>query len=341
MKRPVVILLHCAYWLLYLLLLTVMFLVITVQSKEVSAAAVRSLAPLLSLLVAPNMLAFYGFYFVLFPAFLSRQKIVALLFSGTLVCALSAILAAATSVVFFGLSQAIFTDATEFSLMFGFLFFIAAIHGGIALIIRGFVTWYDEIKLKEELSRKNFEMESALVRSQIDPHFLFNTLNNIDTLIACDPTRASDYLNQLSDILRYMVYDTRVEKIALSTEIAYIEKYLMLQKIRTANDNYVNFSVTGDISGFQIAPMIFFPFIENAFKHTENDKNATRIEIKILVENDAVIFRCQNSYQPDRNKIAGVGNELIKRRLELLYPNSHSLHIADENDTYEVKLTLK
>ncbi len=109
-------------------------------------------------------------------------------------------------------------------------FLIAAIHGGIALVIRGFITWYDEIKLKEELVNKSFEMELALIKSQINPHFLFNTINNIDVLISKDAGKASEYLNKLSDILRYMVYETKTEKIFLAKELNYIGKISRIAK---------------------------------------------------------------------------------------------------------------
>src|ERR1044071_687955 len=117
-------------------------------------------------------------------------------------------------------------------------------------------------------------MELALIKSQINPHFLFNTINNIDVLIAKDSAKASEYLNKLSGILRYMIYETRNEKISLAGELDYIEKYLELQKIRTANPDYVNFQISGEANNLKIAPMILFPFIENAFKHTENKKNS-------------------------------------------------------------------
>src|SRR6185369_10818343 len=99
-----------------------------------------------------------------------------------------------------------------------------------------------------------------------------------------DAARASEYLNKLSDILRYMVYETKTEKIQLARELTYIEKYLELQKIRTTNPDYVNYSVTGEEGNLMIAPMIFFPFIENAFKHTENKKSSNSINIKISIE---------------------------------------------------------
>ena len=186
-------------------------------------------------------------------------------------------------------------------------------------------------------------MELELIKSQINPHFLFNTINNIDVLIAKDAARASAYLNKLSDIMRFMLYETKTEKITLDKELTYIEKYIDLQKIRTSNMNYVNYYVVGDSSNLMIAPMLFIPFIENAFKHTENKKVENAINIKIIIEKEMIIFDCENYYtketqvKPDQS---GLGNELIQKRLTLLYPNKHTLEIINKNNTYKVKLVL-
>ena len=342
MKKAVVVFVHCGYWLIYLLLLAVIFAIAQTQIGK-TPPDLRSLFPLLVLCVAPNLVSFYAFYFLLFPRFLVRQKIFALIIFGTLAGLVSAFSGAFVALLFFGFEQTIFRDAREFSVLTASLFSIAAIHGGIALVIRGFITWFDEIKLKEELARKNFEMELALIKSQINPHFLFNTINNIDVLITKNPKLASAYLNRLSGILRYMVYETRAEKISLAAELDYIEKYLELQKIRTTNPDYVNFQITGAADNFQIAPMILFPFVENAFKHTENKKNSNRIRIKVSIEKDKLVFECENSYQtnPDKNRdFGGLGNALVEKRLMLTYPEKHVLEIADGEGIYKVKLTL-
>ncbi len=342
MKRTIVVLLHGSYWLIYLLLLSVIFAVAETQVRR-APPNLRSLFPLVILCVAPNLISFYSFYFLLFSRFLGRKKIFALIIFGASVCLISAFSGAFISVVFFGFEQVIFSDAREFFSLTASLFVIAAIHGGIALVIRGFITWYEEIKLKEELAQRNFEMEMALIKSQINPHFLFNTLNNIDVLITKKAGLASEYLKKLSDILRYMVYETKTDKISLAKELDYIEKYLELQKIRTTNPNYVIFEVTGDAGNLTIAPMIIFPFIENAFKHTENKKNYHSILIRVSIEERKIIFECENSYQanPDRRRgFGGLGNELIKRRLMLTYPEKHSLKIAERDGIYKVELTL-
>jgi len=220
---------------------------------------------------------------------------------------------------------------------------IGVICGIVALVIKGFVTWFNEIKLKEALKEKNYEMEMALIKSQLDPHLLFNTINNIDALILKDRVAASDYLNKLSDIMRFMLYETKPIQILLSKEIEYIEKYIALQKIRTSNSDYVHLTITGNIGSKQIAPMIFIPFIENAFKHANNKKLENAISIEISVMAQKIQFRCENKFdskpsarQPD----SGLGNELIQKRLNLIYAEKHMLEVTKTEDLYSVNLTI-
>jgi two-component system, LytTR family, sensor kinase len=342
-KRTLVVLIHCGYWLVYLLLFSVIIAAAGAQARRPLPTPLLPPLSLVVLCVSPNLISFYSFYFLLAPRLLARRNVFALVLFGVPVCLLSAVFGALLSPAFFGFGQPIFTDAREFLVLTATLFAVCAVHGGAALVLRGFVAWYDEVTLKEELSRRNFETELALIKSQINPHFLFNTINNIDVLIARDPKLASEYLNKLSDILRYMVYETKAETIPLATELGYIEKYVELQKIRTANPGYVRFEVAGDAGGMRVAPMLLFPFIENAFKHTEGRKSSHSIRIKVSVESNGLLFECENSYGANTDgghDFGGLGNELVKRRLALSYPGRHSLEVADDGSTYRVKLTL-
>ncbi len=223
------------------------------------------------------------------------------------------------------------------------LFLIALVNGVMGFVLKGFVTWYSDLKLMEELNKKNYEMELALVKNQINPHFLFNTINNIDVLIMKDAAQASAYLNKLSDIMRFMLYETKTEKIPLSKELTYIEKYIDLQKIRTSNTNYVNYKVEGDADDLLIAPMLFIPFIENAFKHAENKKLDNAVNIKINISKEMITFECENKFNEgasNNDEQSGLGNELIAKRLQLLYPNKHTLDVSNKNQTYYVKLVV-
>ena len=222
--------------------------------------------------------------------------------------------------------------------------FIATITGIPALVVKGFITWFDEIKLKETLQQKNHEIEMALIKSQLDPHFLFNTLNNIDVLILKDATEASNYLNKLSDILRFMLYETKTDEILLRKEIEYIEKYIELQKIRTANANYVRFLVEGNPANITIAPMVFIPFIENAFKHSTNKKIDNAINVQLFITKENILFVCENKFDSNRKVVQesnGLGNDLIQKRLHLIYPDRHQLEIDKKTTLYSVKLTIK
>ncbi len=181
----------------------------------------------------------------------------------------------------------------------------------------------------------------ALIKSQIDPHFLFNTINNIDILIEKDASKASDYLNKLSDIMRFMLYETKTDKIPLQKEWAYVEKYIELQKIRIANPNAVVYGLEGSVENVTIAPMIFIPFVENAFKYSESIKADKAIFIKIKVEKNNIAFECNNHFSNDdfaQKEFSGLGNDLITKRLSLMYGDKHTLQISNENNLYKVKL---
>ena len=143
--------------------------------------------------------------------------------------------------------------------------------------------------------------------------------------------------------MRFMLYETKTEKIPLTKELTYIEKYIDLQKIRTPNINYINYHVEGDWDNLVIAPMLFIPFIENAFKHSENKKLDNAVNIKLAINKEMIIFECENKYSEGvDNKLeqSGLGNELIAKRLQLLYPNKHTLEVSNKNLTYSVKLVV-
>jgi LytS/YehU family sensor histidine kinase len=162
-------------------------------------------------------------------------------------------------------------------------------------------------------------------------------------LIEKDATMASAYLNRLSHIMRFMLYETKTEKISFQKELEYIEKYIELQKIRTANANYVNYTVKGTGENLQITPMLFIPFIENAFKHAENRKIDNGIEIHFEVVGGKIIFECNNTCRSNDELLQeynGLGNELMTKRLQLLYPDKHQLSINRTPTTYKVKLEI-
>jgi hypothetical protein len=196
----------------------------------------------------------------------------------------------------------------------------------------------------QKLAKENLQSELALLKNQINPHFLFNTLNNIDSLIKNNTEKASETLVKLSDILRYMIYDTNVAKVHLSDEIRHIESYIDLQKIQFANRELVSLSITGNPENILIAPMLFIPFVENAFKHCTDKSILHAIQFSFTIRDNSVNFESVNisdrTQRMNKDEASGVGLKIVRRRLEIIYPGRHSLSIKEENRTFSVNLSI-
>lgn len=344
MRRAFVILLHIGYWLMYLLLVFLFLLIASNRQHVPMLQLVRTLflSPLTIIAVLPAVVSFYIFYSILFPRFLQTKRLLKLLLSG--IC--TVVLSGAVAMVWMLALVAGKTHNPGISDILGMLAFLsvlAAINGIIAMVMRGFISWYADIRIKKELENKNLETELALVKSQINPHFLFNTIHNIDILIGVDAARASSYLNQLSDMLRFTLYEAGTDEVALARELSYIRQYVELQKIRTANAKYVEFEVSGDVDAVMVRPMILISLVENAFKHSAGISDGCVIRIRVVLIEQELIFYCENRYRYNENsnhQEGGLGNELLKKRLRLSYPGKHQLQIDADEAWYRVQLKL-
>ena len=351
MKKSIVVLLHLGYWIGYFLIISFIYSLVRMSPGGGQNPLLLFLKMALGFAIIPSIVAFYSAYLFLFPKYLSQKKLPTFFAFGFLTVIICAVLGELVLSLLIGgvgdggRGKLIFPNYEPSEIMVA-LFLIAVfatVHGAFGLLVKGFITSYNDITLKEELNKKNYETELALMKAQINPHFLFNTINNIDVLIQKDATKASEYLNKLSDIMRFMLYETKTEKIELSKELSYIEKYIELQKIRTSNTNYIKYEVKGSTDNILIEPMLFIPFIENAFKHSENKKIDNAVNVSIVIEKDKLIFTCENIYSSSpqfKPEYSGLGNELIKRRLALLYPNKHTFTITNKNEVYNVNLIL-
>jgi hypothetical protein len=203
-----------------------------------------------------------------------------------------------------------------------------------------FKKWINDVQRMYELQQVNMRSELAQLKSQLNPHFLFNTLNNVNVLTQTNPQKASQVLLGLSDLLRYQLYESNQENILLSKDIGFINNLLALEKIRK-NDFTYEVKVEGNANNIKLPPFLFMPFVENAVKHGASSVGHCYINVLFHVNEKQLHFRAENSKPPVKaNLPGGLGLRNISRRLELLYPGRHDLKITDTKEKYIVNLTL-
>lgn len=220
--------------------------------------------------------------------------------------------------------------------------FMSAFLAGIALLVhhvrRSMVI---KRQLKEE-QQKRTEAELEWLKNQLNPHFLFNTLNNISSLVQIDADKAQDAIAQLSDLLRYAMYESRHETVPLQGEVEFMRNYIDLMKLRCNDKTEVitSFDVRQDM---EIAPLLFISLIENAFKHGVSSSRPSKIDISLLQSDNELVFNCDNTNYPkddaDRSG-SGIGLENTRRRLELMYHGRYDWEQSLENDIYHVRIIL-
>jgi len=220
----------------------------------------------------------------------------------------------------------------------------------LALSIKLTKNWMRTRKREQDLEKEKLETELKFLRSQMNPHFLFNTINSIFVLIHKNPSMASLSLAKFSDLLRYQLYECNEPQIPLSQELAYVENYIELQELRQDHNTidlkmHIDTYNSGDLT---IAPFVLIPFIENAFKHVSRKNDRSNwIRMDIRIEDRHVHFSIANSTSAIHHgsteavKHSGIGLKNVKRRLDLVYPNHHQLMITEATDQYEARLQLR
>lgn len=189
------------------------------------------------------------------------------------------------------------------------------------------------------------ETELKFLKSQINPHFLFNSLNNIYALSAIDSVRTQESILHLSDMLRYVLYDCEKKLVVIEKEVAYIQDFIDLFKLKSSKSYPIETVFSIENPQLEIAPMLLIPFVENAFKHSNIQDVATAfIKISIHATNETVIFKVQNSFRKmvkSKDAVGGIGIQNVKKRLALLYPDAHSLSINENEGSFEVELKIE
>lgn len=229
----------------------------------------------------------------------------------------------------------------SFLVVSSFIQLILIIAGASAVIV--FQDYVRNGQRIDQLENATMQSELEQLKSQINPHFLFNMLNNANVLVRENPAEAVLVLSKLKDLLKYQLKDSVSEKVRLEDDIRFLSDYLNMEKIRRDNFDFI-VSMEGDIKEVEIAPLLFIPFVENAVKHNNDNRNLSYVHLYFKVEEESLTFICINSKpveQKDRPDNGGIGLANIQRRLELLYGSEHLLQIEETDITYNIHLRLK
>jgi len=297
-----------------------------------------SSALLISVIIYINLL-------ILVPKFLMIRKYVKYIFWFLFVCLLYA--------PFFTLlnsySHELFTENTFEDKEFSINFLISALN----LVVIGFIStflklskaYFFEQKRTHDVAKQHMQTELNFLRSQVNPHFLFNTLNNLYSLTLSKSDHAPEVVLKLSEIMRYMLYECNESTVALEKEVNYIRNYISLERLRQSKHVTVDFNLSGDIYGKELPPLLFVPFLENAFKHGVNTKDSfVNIDMQVRERDlDFIVINSASTYKATAlvKKNSGIGLENIKRRLNLLYPKKHKLKIENTSNQFKVNLNIK
>lgn len=218
-----------------------------------------------------------------------------------------------------------------------FYAFMYAVYGIVFFFVR--YAQHKELEQKDMVIQ-NRQSELSFLRSQINPHFLFNSLHNIYSLMYQNAAGAQDAILGLSDLLRYMLYDAS-EKVPLQKEIDYIDRYIALQRIRFDHPVHAPVHVTGDTTAMQVPPLLLIPFVENAFKHGDLSETGDGVNITVHAGNRTIYFHCVNKKGHGlKDAVGGIGLQNVKRRLELLYPDRHILNVKVTETHFTINLEL-
>ncbi len=279
---------------------------------------------------------------ILIPRFAQRQRIVTYMILLAIALGMYVLLKNAHDVY---LNGYVLSDDTRKSLFDNSYYNLSIAIFYLAFNIALYLSksWYFQRELIRKMEIEKLSTELEYLKAQINPHFVFNSINTIYFQIDKHNALARDSLSAFSDMLRYQLYECNGQEIVIEKELHYLRNYVELQRMRKDENYNIAFVEEGEIKGFTISPLLLIPFVENAFKHVSHypDKNEIRIEIqKDQHHFHFTVFNTKES-KAVHNGFAGIGLKNVQRRLQLLYRDRHELKIDDRGESYEIKLSLK
>jgi hypothetical protein len=222
------------------------------------------------------------------------------------------------------------------------------IYFAVSSLLKFSKSWFllsDTNRRLSQLQKEKIETELKALKGQINPHFLFNSMNSIYSLALSRSEKTPEIILKLSDIMRYIIYEANTDFVDLSKEINYLNDYIDLQKLRTDNRATIKFEIVGSLDKVKVAPLLFFPLVENSFKHgVKGSTGKSFINIELLLDDASIRFTIENNLglidNVERKEYKGIGLDNVKKRLEMTYPDKHEFSIFKNEDTFKVELKI-
>lgn len=223
-------------------------------------------------------------------------------------------------------------------------FFSTLWYLGLMLALKLSMDWYGQQLIIQKITVEKLNAEVNFLRAQVNPHFLFNILNNLYALTLKKSELAPDVVLKLSEMMEYMLYDSTGEKVPLEKEISYLSNYMELERLRFSGEAAIDLNINADLSGHEIAPLLLLPLVENAFKHGlgRQTKNGW-LKVNISLEQSTLEVIIENAKPAStvNNSKGGIGLDNLRKRLDLLYPARYALQLEDRKDAFWVKLLIE
>jgi sensor histidine kinase YesM len=335
MKQRWQIFWHTFFWVCILLFCLVI-------ARNNTKLTINDLLVIIVLYGIINISLFYLNYLVMIPRFLDKKRYGLFALSIVVVVVLYGFGKYGVALIF---KPYVLMRVKGHIIGFG-TYFMSTVYNSITFlflssVLKFTVDWFLNERIQRDLENQRLTAELAFLKSQINPHFLFNSLNSIYSLAYQRSETTPEAILKLSEIMRYMLYECNDNKVDLARELQYLQNYIDLQKIRFSNKAFIDFKITGKVENQQIVPLMLIAFIENGFKHGVANMPRSPIRLMIDVDDTHLHFYIQNKkHNNNRDASGGIGLNNVKRRLDLLYPGKYNLDIRDETDTYTVELSL-
>lgn len=337
--RHRVVLLHLSFWGVYL---SFFFYQISSRVRELDWDVAFGRA---AFHVFFNMVAAYMNYFIFLPRFLERRKISRYVLEFgvpfVILIVIRVILQRYLADGYTYTEHYFYTNLHIVQITATSLFIVIFVS-----MLRFAKDWFELEARKKEVENEKLTAELGFLKEQINPHFLFNTLNNLYYLAYTKSENTTEVIAKLSQMMRYMIYESNHPQVPLSKEIEYMQNYISLERLRLNNQIPISFDVSGDTAAAKIAPLILITFLENAFKHGVDANNADSwVKVNIRVSDNSCWYSVENSKRMDgavaNPEKSGIGLRNVMRRLELSYPGNFDIKVNDDANRYKVELQLR